>query len=97
MIFENFDCVDPLQEDRLSSLRSTDVHAYDGTMQFRPFKLILINHRTANQSNGMSLDERTGDGRNFVIPAYACTSVLQRELRRPPCANHVYAGSTKKT
>ena len=99
VILENFDCWSSSrfeQGDRPSSLPSTDVKAYNGALQFRPFKLILINHRTANQSNGMSLVERTGDGRNFVITAYAWTSVLQRKLRRSPCANHVYAGSMKK-
>ena len=49
-----------------------------------PFKIIstLTNHRTVDQLNGISLVETIAVGRNFVVSADACTSVLRKELRR---------------
>ena len=36
---------------------------------------------TVDQSKVMSLVERSVDGENFVLPAYACTLELLKELR----------------
>ena len=55
----------------------------------RPFKFILhspsTNERTGDLGRNikavMSLVERSVDGRNFVVPSYASTSVRQKELR----------------
>ena len=48
-----------LSLDHLYSFRST---SYDGTMKFRPSTLLLTNHRTADQSNVMSLVEKSHAG-----------------------------------
>ena len=42
----------------------------------------------------MSLVERSADGRNFVIPAYARTSVIRKELRQSRIKMYPY-GKTR--
>ena len=61
-----------LSIDYLGSFRSTRVQVYDGMTTCWPSTLLLTNHRIADQSNVMSLVEKTVDCRNFV---YCCTLV----------------------
>ena len=71
--------------DHSSAFHSTGVRAYDDTPKFWPSTLLSTNHRTADQSNVMSLFEKSVDGRNFVVPAYRRTLVRRCKRRKLDC------------
>ena len=70
-------------------------------MKFQPSTHLLANYRTANQSNVMSLVERSVltypvDGRNFVRPAYTPVSIGLNTSRGPPKVSpSTYISDTK--